>query len=287
MSKPFKKSYQTNLLIILISISISLSNVIDYINQSTWDSQCQTQTDGSPINLILNEVKSKDEVDVSIELITYPSLLRNVKRDVQHEKTFSYSPEKVTDNFVYFRVEKDFYKFYFVNAHFHCPTEHHLNGTEFDCELHLVHQRSVIEEDVDQNNYLVIGLIFQSKEGASTSLITEDNSVIDFNEFLSQSREYFYYKGSLTTPPCKPSVNWLVLNQVIDAGPDQIQSLKSWIGTKYNYNIGNDRDIQKVNNRTVALLSYSKKDSEAIYFASSERTSISLVFIIIALLCLF
>lgn len=282
MSKLFNSTRIFKLLTILLIINYSFSNVIDYINQSNWDGYCKDQSNGSPINLVLStDVKSQDDVDVSIELLTYPSHLINIKKDIFHEKSFNYSSEKVTNNFVYFRIEKHYFKYYLVSAHFHCPTEHHLNGTEYDCELHLVHQRSVIEEDIDQNNYLVIGILFQAKENANTNLIADEKASIDLNEFLSQSRQYFYYKGSLTTPPCSPSVNWLVLSQVIDASPSQIQSLKTWINSVYNYNIGNDRDVQKVNSRTVALLSYSKKDSEAKYFSSSEKLSFKCVFIVV------
>ncbi len=36
---------------------------------------------------------------------------------------------------------------------------------------------------------------------------------------------YFYYKGSLTTPPYTESINWFVMKTVIDATPEQIQQI--------------------------------------------------------------
>ena len=37
------------------------------------------------------------------------------------------------------------------------------------------------------------------------------------------SRTSFYsYKGSLTTPPCYQSVNWIVLNTAISAGEQEV-----------------------------------------------------------------
>lgn len=43
------------------------------------------------------------------------------------------------------------------------------------------------------------------------------------------SRTSFYsYKGSLTTPPCYQSVNWIVLKKTISAGEEEVIFLNYW-----------------------------------------------------------
>jgi carbonic anhydrase len=56
---------------------------------------------------------------------------------------------------------------------------------------------------------------------------------------------YFYYKGSLTTPPYTESVNWFVMKTVIDAAPEQIQQINKIEGD-------NARHVQTLYDRSVS-----------------------------------
>jgi hypothetical protein len=49
----------------------------------------------------------------------------------------------------------------------------------------------------------------------------------------------------------------------------EIQALKEWISTYYSYNIGNDREIQDLNNRPVQLISYDFTSAQQNYMSSS------------------
>jgi carbonic anhydrase len=58
---------------------------------------------------------------------------------------------------------------------------------------------------------------------------------------------YFFYDGSLTTPPCSPKVQWLVIKKVLEVSSDDIDSIAGLtIG-------GNARSVQALNGRTLAV----------------------------------
>ena len=47
--------------------------------------------------------------------------------------------------------------------------------------------------------------------------------LFDPTDLLPSSREFWFYKGSLTTPPCTEGVNWVVLKHHPDISPQQVR----------------------------------------------------------------
>jgi carbonic anhydrase len=68
-------------------------------------------------------------------------------------------------------------------------------------------------------------------------------NLIDYNP-KKILNSYFYYKGSLTTPPYTESVNWYVMKTIIDASPVQIQKINKIEGD-------NARHVQALYDRSV------------------------------------
>lgn len=132
--------------------------------------------------------------------------------------------------------------------HFHSPSEHSINGTLHPMEVHLVHQ----DED---GRYAVVGLVFE--EGEHNELLDqlpsfrrkrgEDPSgdAIDYNLLIADRDDYFYYNGSLTTPPCTEGVTWIVMKTPIVASAEQIQHYYDLLG------FANNRPLQQKNSRFV------------------------------------
>jgi carbonic anhydrase len=58
------------------------------------------------------------------------------------------------------------------------------------------------------------------------------------------TEHYFYFMGSLTTPPCTENVKWYVLKEVQSAKKGQIDALRKF----YDHNY---RPTQALNNRIV------------------------------------
>lgn len=104
--------------------------------------------------------------------------------------------------------------------HFHHPSEHLVGGKRFAMEAHFVHEAP--------DGLAVVGvLIGPGKRNAVFEKIVKTmpseegpaiaaSPAIDPRRLLPDERAYFRYEGSLTTPPCSETVNWLVLERPIE-----------------------------------------------------------------------
>jgi carbonic anhydrase len=138
----------------------------------------------------------------------------------------------------------------FKQMHFHDPSEHTIGGTRYDVEFHFVHQS-------DDGGLAVVGLLAKAGkanaawapfvDAAAGSASARSIGSIDLASLLPASLEHFAYEGSLTTPPCTENVLWLVLDQPIELGADQVGKLRA-------VHSGNNRPTQELNNRTVTLV---------------------------------
>ena len=114
-------------------------------------------------------------------------------------------------------------QFRLVQFHFHRPSEHLIDGKRFPMEAHFVHQNP-------SGGLAVVGVLMTTgaanpafnkvvatmpeKEGPPTKA----DPAIDPNGFLPRDLAYYRYNGSLTTPPCAETVEWLLLTQPIEVG---------------------------------------------------------------------
>ncbi len=149
-------------------------------------------------------------------------------------------------------IEVNGKKFDLLQFHFHAPSEHALNGKLYDMEAHFVHK-------ADNGELAVVGVFFEEgKENPALkpifdnmphSIGTKDVSNITINAkklLPSNTKEYFHYMGSLTTPPCSEVVNWYVLAKPIEASKDQIEAFAHLIHE-------NNRPVQPLNRRFVLV----------------------------------
>jgi carbonic anhydrase len=139
-------------------------------------------------------------------------------------------------------------KYELKQFHFHSPSEHTIDRKYFPMEVHLVHQNA-------KGEYAVVGLLFQ--EGKTNALMNRlptfkaergeapYNDPIDYNDLITNRKDYFLYNGSLTTPPCTEGVHWLVIQRPIIASPKQIQHYHDLLG------FDNNRPIQSQNSRII------------------------------------
>lgn len=141
-------------------------------------------------------------------------------------------------------------KFELKQFHFHSPSEHTINGQSYAMEVHFVHAD-------DSGALAVVGVLFT--EGAENSVLGklwafmpdhggESNEApigIEETDLLPATRDYFYYPGSLTTPPCTEGVSWFVLKNSIEASAEQIDVFKKRMGHTTN------RPVQPHNARLI------------------------------------
>jgi carbonic anhydrase len=147
--------------------------------------------------------------------------------------------------------------FHLKQLHFHEPSEHTINGIRYPIEIHLVHKNS-------GKNFTVLSILCE--EGTKSKVVEslesylplnvgkekEIQKAFDLTTLFPDNKDFYSYRGSLTTPPCTENVNWVIFKNPI------IMSLSEVIKLKENMPINNYRDEQPLNDRKV-YINYAKK----------------------------
>ncbi|QWG13837.1 carbonic anhydrase family protein [Bradyrhizobium sediminis] len=140
-------------------------------------------------------------------------------------------------------------KYELQQVHFHRPSEHLIGGRNFPMEAHFVHR-------AETGALAVVGVLMATgKPNAafskiiSTMPMKEGPAVkadpgIDPNALLPAKLGYYRYPGSLTTPPCSETVEWLVLTQPIQVAEANVAAFARLYPM-------NARPVQKDNRRYV------------------------------------
>jgi carbonic anhydrase len=116
-----------------------------------------------------------------------------------------------------------------LQFHFHRPSEHTINGEPADMEMHLVHLS-------ESGRLAVVGALMNAGDEhnedfeivfnhlpAEVGEADEDTEImINAEHLLPESRMFYTYEGSLTTPPCTEGVRWLVMQEPLVLSMDQV-----------------------------------------------------------------
>lgn len=118
-------------------------------------------------------------------------------------------------------------QFELIQMHFHRPSEERVNGKAYDMVIHMVHK--------DMDNHLAVIAVLLEKGAENPTIQTLWNNLplevnqdvapnvpIDLNNLLPESRSYWTYMGSLTTPPCTEDVLWIVFKQPLQISAEQL-----------------------------------------------------------------
>ncbi|XP_061414030.1 carbonic anhydrase 14-like isoform X2 [Lethenteron reissneri] len=128
-------------------------------------------------------------------------------------------------------------------------SEHTVDGKRYDAEMHVVlynseSYASVAEALGKPQGLAVLGVLLQvgSQEHPAFQKIVDglrnikySNQATDVGPFEVRSLlppdlgRYFRYDGSLTTPPCTEGVSWIVFNQTVRVGVQQLEALQTGI----------------------------------------------------------
>jgi carbonic anhydrase len=114
-----------------------------------------------------------------------------------------------------------------LQYHFHHPSEHLVDGKPSAMEAHFVHQKTGSEDLGVLGVFLVPGAenpafsrlaaAFPAKEGAEG--FVDD---VDPNGLLPGRLGYWFYEGSLTTPPCTEDVDWMLAMMPLEVAASDI-----------------------------------------------------------------
>jgi len=258
-------------------------SALDYTQQNNWPSTCQKKTFGSPIAITSANVITTNSKTLGLKLIQYPNVLTSPQQQVINQQFFVYSFTKITNNFVVLTRNGADYKYTFQQMQFHCPAEHTIDAYRADCEIQLIHSRPawIANPSADPNNILVISILVKMTSTATKNPIIETTSSIDLGALLQNSRNFYFYSGGMTTPPCTENYNWLIMSDMQNMTAQQLQELKSWISTYYP--IGNNRQVQ-TNGNSVYQVTYNQADSASITFSNTTTLLLSIFTFLIVFL---
>lgn len=139
-----------------------------------------------------------------------------------------------------------------LQFHFHQPSEHLISGKAAEMEAHFVHQNQATGDLVVLAVLMSEGEMSQALESiwqqipqsdAQTSQVS-DLTINALQLLPENSRQYYRYQGSLTTPPCSEIVTWLVLKQPVSISKAQLARFLAVIGN-------NARPVQALNQRSL------------------------------------
>ena len=154
--------------------------------------------------------------------------------------------------------------------HFHAPSEHTLNGRQFDLEVHLVHESAdgqlvvvaVLMNIGDQPNALVDEVFEHAPDaaGEETEVGIESNAedlLPGFGHGPGNGtfviNRYYSYPGSLTTPGCAEPVSWFVAKDPVNVSAGAVEEMHELVSNFPGYAgyPDNNRPVQPLNGRQV------------------------------------
>jgi carbonic anhydrase len=199
---------------------------------------CASGTTQAPIDIPDAHVRKGD----------LPPLLFNYKAsplkiiDNGHTIQVNYAPDS------WLTVEGKRYEL--VEIHFHKPSEAKIDGKGHDMAAHLVHRDKdgklayvAVFLDQGKENALIKTLwsnLPQAKDKENVAAGVQVNAV----GLLPQNKDYYTFKGSLTTPPCTEDVAWYVLKTPVQISAEEIARFARFYPM-------NARPVQPLNDRDI------------------------------------
>jgi carbonic anhydrase len=137
-----------------------------------------------------------------------------------------------------------------LQFHFHHPSEEQVNDRSFAMVAHLVHRNSdgqlavvaVLLEPGAINN--LINKVWTYMPLDAGDRVRMPGGLVDMSELLPKDQRYYQFIGSLTTPPCKEGVLWMVLKQPVSISREQLRLFRQLFPN-------NARPPQPVNGRAI------------------------------------
>ena len=151
--------------------------------------------------------------------------------------------------------------------HIHSPSEHKINGRQFDAEMHFSYVLTGGQRPAgDNRDQIRLAVMFNYQEGQENQFLNEWNVDRDKNSYVELSLgyfqdlidqgvldEYYYYEGSTSAPPCTEAHNWIIFKNVLGMSRAQLQGLKKNLELDMSFagGRGNNRVVQPLNCRMV------------------------------------
>jgi carbonic anhydrase len=149
-----------------------------------------------------------------------------------------------------------------LQFHIHTPSEHVIAGKDgtsnYPAELHFVHAAVAEDGMVDSNRLAVVGVFVDIEDDAAVpsteeffgrmlsdyaGLGTDSETRISVNldNLIRSGGRYWRYQGSLTTPPCSETVEWVVAESPLVISTSTYRALQA---AKLDVGFANSRPPQ-------------------------------------------
>lgn len=236
----FSVSFATAVGLFLLGTTSAFDGEFSYSRQDQWPALCVTGNTmrQSPIDIITQDVQfDKSLIDMEMEGWDreYDGIFSNEGLNVRFTPT---NPQATTRNHLGI--------YDLLQCHFHWGnktgegSEHRVDSDAGELEIHFV-QRKRNETDMTGDYLAVISVIAEVDETAELTgpwLQLNASSVTVFNEttpvsgfrfdqLLPINRDYYYYEGSFTSPPCYEIVGWFVMRERITIPGAYLEQLRN------------------------------------------------------------
>ena len=204
-----------------------------YSRQDEWPPLCLTGMEQSPTNIITQDVEL-DENLIDLEMTgweeEYDGTFINIGINVRFVLG---SPGQVT-------TRNHFGIFDLLHCHFHWGretgegSEHQIDSDPGELEVHCVHRK---RNETDLSVISVIADVDEDAELSGPWLQLNVSRILPFNtsigvsgfrfdQLLPSNRDYYYYKGSFSSPPCYEIVQVFVMKNRITVPGAYMEQLR-------------------------------------------------------------
>lgn len=258
------------LVTLLIGSTIATDAEFSYEAQQDWPPVCVTGNEmrQSPIDILTANVNDNENL-IDLQLSGWETGYDGNFANNGH--TVKFTPDAIGGATT--RNHLGTYQLLQLHLHWGRRTgegsEHLINGIASDVEIHFVHLKEGANGTV-RSSYAVIGVLAQVEATPitgpwlqlnATAVEELDSSIpvtgFRFDQLLPENRDYYYYEGSFTTPPCTEIVEWFVLKDTITIPSAYVEQLRqtreiSGNGTTLEFNF---RMPQAIGDRVVTTRS--------------------------------
>lgn len=228
-------------LLALIGSAIAVETDFTYLRQDLWFGVCVSgnQMRQSPIDIITGDVQTNAALFSEPELSSAWATGRDgTFKNTGHNVQFDPDPTAPPTT----RNHLGTYTFLQVHMHWGRMTgqgsEHLVDGGAGELEIHFVHSLqgtgtnntlSVIAVMADVNETAPLSGPWLQLNATAVQTYLSNISVTGFrlDQLLPVNRDYYYYEGSLTTPPCTEIVAWFVMKDRITVPGAYLEQLRN------------------------------------------------------------
>lgn len=243
--------------------------------RATWPSGCTGQRQ-SPINVQSNAAIPSSALDgaIDVHINKHVPLLLNTGIYFELDKT---TPEHLVhrsrdatthatgDSKGWTRLFASHYNFYQV--HWHAPSENRIDGQQFAMEAHYVHQLNDSTLVGTNARLAVIAVMYELSERCNDELDAfwrrmpvsagdaPFDTTVDVGAWLATLLPggFYFWEGSLTTPPCTEGVAWALLRRHSHVCARQVERLRSSLALMRDGVDVNNRVVQPLHGRQVRV----------------------------------